>query len=229
MEENIHSGHRKRTREAFLKQDIELMADHEILEIILFYAYPRRDTNEIAHRLINAFGSIDAVIDAPFEELVKIKDVGENAATLLMIFSKFSKSYLKRANRIKNEVTLEKAEKYLKSAFFGKRAESIVAIFCDSKDKYLNIAEFDRGSSTETSFRPRELMEAAIRCNASRMIIAHNHPNGFAVPSSDDIKATVEIREIFQPLDIELTDHIIISENDSFSMRNSKKYRNIFL
>lgn len=227
-EKSIHDGHRKRVRESFLKRDIDSMPDHEILEFLLFYAYSRRDTNEIAHRLINTFGNLEAVMNAPYEELVKIKDIGENAATLILLFSRFSKSYIKRINSLKKEFTEDGIMEFLKSRFYGKRSEIIVAVFLDGRGQYINSTEIDRGTSTETSFRPRELVEVAMRCGAAKMILSHNHPNGFAVPSPADIRATIDIKDILNQLDIELVDHIIVAENDCFSMRKNKKYNEIF-
>lgn len=227
-EKGIHNGHRKRVRESFLKRDIESMPEHEILELLLFYAYSRRDTNEIAHRLINTFGSLEAVMNAPYDELVKVKDIGENAATLITLFSRFSKSYLRKVNSIKKELTEDELMNFLKARFFSERNEIILLIFCDSRGQHINTVEIERGTSSETSFRPREIVEAAMRCGASKVILSHNHPQGFAVPSQADVKATVDITDLLQQLDIELVDHIIVADNDCFSMRKSRKYNEIF-
>lgn len=227
-EKSIHEGHRKRVREAFLKRDIETMADHEILELILFYAYSRRDTNEIAHRLINTFGNLEAVMNASYDELLKVKDVGENAASLIILFSRFSKHYMIKASELKKEVSDEQLNDFLKARFHNERNEIIVVVLCDSRGQYINTISLERGTSGETYFRPREIVEAAIRCSAAKVILAHNHPRGFAVPSQADLKATVDIKDLLSQLDIELADHIIVAGNDSFSMRSSKKYREIF-
>lgn len=227
-EKSIHEGHRKRVREAFLKRDIESMADHEILELILFYAYSRRDTNEIAHRLINAFGNLEAVMNASYDELLKVKDVGENAASLIILFSRFSNHYMIKANELKKEMSEEKLMNFLKARFYNEKNEIIVVVLCDGRGQHINTVSLERGTSGETYFRPREIVEAAIRCNASKVILAHNHPRGFAVPSQADIKATVDIKDLLEQLDIEFVDHIIAAENDCFSMRKHKKYSEIF-
>lgn len=227
-EKGIHDGHRKRVRQSFLNRDIDTMPEHEILELILFYAYSRRDTNEIAHRLIKTFGNLDAVMNAEYEDLLSVRDVGENAATLIVLFSRFSKRYMKNSNALKKEFTGEEIINHLKARFHGEKSEVVVAIFCDSRGQYIKTFEIDRGSSTETAFRPRELAEAAIRCGASKMILSHNHPQGFAVPSSADLRATIDLKDIFEQLDIQLLDHIIVSQDDCFSMKNSKNYSHIF-
>ena len=227
-EKGIHDGHRKRVRQAFLNRDIDSMPEHEILELILFYAYSRRDTNEIAHRLIKTFGNLDAVMNAAYEDLLSVKDVGENAATLIVLFSRFSKRYMKNLSALKKDFTDEEITEHLKARFHGERSEVVVAIFCDSRGQYINTYEIDRGTSTETAFRPRELAEAAIRCGASKMILSHNHPQGFAVPSSADLRATIDLKDVFEQLDIQLLDHIIVAEDDCFSMKNSKNYGHLF-
>lgn len=227
-EKSIHSGHRKRVKESFLKRDIDSMPDHEILELLLFYAYARRDTNEIAHRLIDTFGSLEAVMNASYEDLVKIKDIGDNAATLIVFLSRFSKSYIKRTSKPKKEFTEEELYNYLKARFYGERNEIVVLVFCDRKDQFIKTFEIDRGTSTETSFRPREIVEAAMRCNAAKVFMAHNHPNGFAAPSMADIKATIDISDLLKQLDICLSDHIIVADDECFSFKKSKKYSNVF-
>lgn len=227
-EKGIHDGHRKRVRESFLNRNIESMPEHEILELLLFYAYSRRDTNEIAHRLIKTFGSLEAVMNAPYDELLKVKDIGENAATLIVLFSRFAKSYYIKKNSLKKDITEEELLDFLKARFSGERSEIVVLVFCNNRGQHINTVEIERGTSTETSFRPREIVEAAIRCGATKVIMAHNHPTGFAVPSQADLKATVDIIDLLQQLDIELVDHIIVSENDCFSMRKSRKYNEIF-
>lgn len=227
-EKGLHDGHRKRVRQSFLDRNIDSMPDHEILEMILFYAYPRRDTNEIAHRLINTFGNLEAVMDAAYEDLLQVKDIGENAATLIVLLSRYSKRYMKKANELKKEFTEEEIYNFLKARLCKEKNEIVVSIFCDNKGQFIKTAEIDRGTSTETAFRTRELVEAAIRCGASKVILAHNHPTGFAVPSQADLNATVDLREVLNQIDIELIDHIIVSDDDCFSMRKNKKYNIIF-
>lgn len=227
-EKNLHDGHRKRVRQSFLNRDINSMPDHEILEMMLFYAYSRRDTNEIAHRLIKTFGNLEAVMNAAYEDLLQVKDVGENAATLIVLFSRYAKRYMMKSNELKKEFTEEEIMNFLKSRLSHERNEVVVSIFCDNKGQFIKTAEIDRGTSTETAFRTRELVEAAIRCGASKVIISHNHPKGFAVPSQADVNATVDLKDIFAQLDIELIDHIIVADDDCFSMRMHKKYNSIF-
>lgn len=228
-ENNIHTGHRKRVRDSFLKRDLDSMPAHEILELLLFYSQPRGDTNELAHELINTFGSLEGVLSADYEDLMKVKGVGESTAVLLVLFSRLSIKYVSLLGEEKDFTDKSDVVEMLKMRYKGEKNELVLAAFYDSRGKYLNTVPISGGSINEATFKPRELAQAALRCNASRVILAHNHPQGFAVPSSADVQATKAVRAILMPLDIELTDHIIVAGEDSFSMSESKKYRDIFL
>lgn len=225
---NIHDGHRKRMRESFLKRDLSSMADHEILELLLFYSQPRGDTNELAHILIDAFGSLENVLNANYEDLTAIKGVGENTAVLLILFSKLSIRYVSKLGEEKDFKSKADVIEMLKMRYKGEKNERVLAVIYDSRGIYINTVAVASGSINDATFRPRDLAETVLRCNASKIILAHNHPQGFAVPSSADIKATSSVRATLLPLDIELVDHLIIADNDCFSMRDSKKYCNIF-
>lgn len=227
-EKSIHDGHRKRVREAFLKRDIASMPDHEILEILLFYSNPRKDTNELAHRLISNFGSLEGVLGAPFEELIKVSGVGENTAALLVLVSRLSLVYVERLGGKKDYRSKDDIIKSLCIRYKGESKENVLAVLYDKSGKYINTVKISDGGIDSASFKPRELAEAALRCNATRVILAHNHPQGFAVPSAADVQTTKDVRAILLPLDIELVDHIIVSGDDSFSMKDNKKYSSIF-
>ncbi|MCI5592176.1 MAG: DNA repair protein RadC [Oscillospiraceae bacterium] len=228
-ESSIHDGHRKRVREAFLKRDLDSMPEHEILELLLFYSQPRGDTNKLAHELINTFGSLESVLSANYEDLMKVKGVGESTAALLVLFSRLSIKYVSLLGEEKDFADKSDIIDMLKMRYKGEKNEVVLAVFYDSRGKYINTVSVGGGSISEATFKPRELAQAALRCNASRVILAHNHPQGFAVPSLADVQATKAVRAILMPLDIEMTDHIIIAGEDSFSMCESKKYRDIFL
>lgn len=228
LDKNIHSGHRKRMRESFLKRDFASMPEHEILEILLFYAHPRNDTNALAHSLINAFGSLERVLSAPYEELVKINGVGENAATLMVLSSRIATRYVASIDGEESYKTEDEVLKSIISRFANEPKEKVIAVLFDSKNKLLNIVEIATGGVEDASFRPRTLLEPVFRCEATKLILAHNHPQGFAVPSMADVETTVKIKEILKPLEIVLLDHVIVAGKDWFSMRNSRKYADLF-
>ena len=227
-EKNIHSGHRKRMRESFLKRDFNSLHEHEILEILLFYAHPRNDTNDLSHRLINAFGSLEGVLSAPYEELIKIDGVGERAAVLMVLFSRLAVRYVASTDSGEDYLPDDEIVKKIVVRLSSEPKEKVVAILLDKKKKILNVVEIASGGIDDAAFRVRSLLEPVIRCGATRVVLAHNHPQGFAVPSMADVEATIGVRKALHPVEVSLDDHIIVAGKDWFSMKNSKKYSDIF-
>ncbi len=227
-EKNIHSGHRKRMRESFLKRDFNSLHDHEILEILLFYAHPRNDTNDLAHRLINTFGSLEGVISAPYEELMKIDGVGESAAVLMVLFSRLAVRYVASVGNGEDYLTDDEIIKKIIVRLSNEPKEKIIAVLLDKKKKIINIAEIASGGIDDATFKVRALLEPVIRCGATRIVLAHNHPQGFAVPSMADVDATINIRKALYPIEVSLADHIIVAGKEWYSMKSNKKYSDIF-
>lgn len=228
QDKNVHSGHRKRMRESFLKRDFNNMPDHEILEILLYYAHPRNDTNALAHRLINAFGSLENVLSAPYEELVKVDGVGENAAVLVILFSRLAVRYVTNMDSDDAYKSDEELIKMIVARLAGEQKEKIIAVLLDKRQKLLNITEICTGGIDDATFKPRALLEPIFRCGATRVILAHNHPQGFAVPSKADAETTDSVRKLLKPLEISLDDHIIVAGKDWYSMKSNAKYADIF-
>ncbi len=227
-EKSIHDGHRKRMRESFLTRDFDTVPDHEILEILLFYAHTRKDTNELAHRLINAFGNLESVLSAPYEELVKINGIGESAAVLINLFSKLAVRYV---SAIDDEATIKTDDEIIRmivNRLANEPKEKVLIALLDRKRKLINITEVATGGIDDASFRPRALLEPIFRCGATRVVIAHNHPQGFAVPSMADVETTQTIKGLLRPLEVLFDDHIIVSGKDWYSMKSNKKYEDFF-
>ena len=227
-DKNVHSGHRKRMRESFLKRDFNSLHEHEILEILLFYAHPRNDTNDLAHRLINAFGSLEGVLSAPYEELIKIDGVGESAAVLMVLFSRLAVRYVASIDNGDEYMIDDEIVKKIVVRLSNEPKEKVVAVLLDKKKKILNVVEIASGGIDDAAFKVRALLEPVIRCGATRVVLAHNHPQGFAVPSMADVEATIGVRKALHPVEVSLDDHIIVAGKDWFSMKNSKKYSDIF-
>lgn len=159
-ESSIHDGHRKRVREAFLKRDLDSMPEHEILELLLFYSQPRGDTNKLAHELINTFGSLESVLSANYEDLMKVKGVGESTAALLVLFSRLSIKYVSLLGEEKDFADKSDIIDMLKMRYKGEKNEVVLAVFYDSRGKYINTVSVGGGSISEATFKPRELAQA---------------------------------------------------------------------
>ncbi len=225
----MHEGHRKRLRETFLKNGLDNFQSHNVLEMLLFYTIPRSDTNETAHRLMDRFGSLSAVLEAPVDELMKVKGVGERTAAFLHLIPEITRVYLKdKQENIKVLDTPEKVATYLLPYFVGKTKENIVLLCLDNKCAVKNCCIVAEGSVNMGEINRRNLVELAIRSNASSVIIAHNHPNGVPAPSKEDVETTLMLVSLFSSIDVKLTDHIIVAGGDWCSMASSAKFAPVF-
>ena len=219
----IHDGHREKMRQRFLKGGLEPFADHEALELLLYYAIPRRDTNPIAHALMDRYGSLSAVLAAPVEDLQKVEGIGESAAILLKLVPRLcAKARLADADR--QELVLNTASRagaYLLERFYGEQNEVIYQLCLDRKGKLLACERLSEGSSTAAELNIRRLVENALLSSASAVILSHNHPSGIALPSREDYATTQWVQEALRTIGVELLDHIIVAENDYVSLADS--------
>jgi DNA repair protein RadC len=193
-----------------------------MLELLLFYAIPRKDTNPLAHRLLQRFGSLAGVLDAPLDELRKVDGVGENAATLLKLVPQLAQQYeISKNDGVKILDTTTKAGNYLVPYFFGERDEVVYLLCLDAKCKVLACRELFRGGITSATVSARKIVEMAIGCNATSVVLAHNHPSGVALPSREDEAATRSIQRALDAVDILLADHIVVADGDFVSMADN--------
>ena len=222
----VHDGHRQRMRKRFMDHGIENFDDHNILEMLLFYAYARGDTNELAHRLMNHFGSLSAVFDAPMEELMQVDGIGESAALLIKLIPQVSKRYLESKSSFDDILnTTEKAGEFLVPKFFAEKDEVVYLVCLDAKFKVLNCRLLFRGSVNSANISIRKIVEVALTYNASNVILAHNHTSGIAIPSHDDEITTRKIEQALQSVDVVLADHIVVADGDYVSMANNGFFR----
>lgn len=218
----VHDGHRERLRRRFLEQGLDGFDDHNVLELLLFYALPRRDTNPIAHELLSAFGSLRGVFEATYEELSQVKGVGESAATLLKIIPEVSRRYLIDRDGCDDIIdTSEKAAAFLIPRYLLERDEVVYVMCLDSKNKLLCCKELFRGVVNTAEISIRKIAELALSRNAGGVIISHNHTSGIAIPSAEDEYTTKRIRDALLAMGIELKDHIVVAGDDYISMRDS--------
>lgn len=219
---SIHKGHRDRMKQEFLKGGLESFSDVRALELLLFYALPQGDVNPLAHTLLETFESLAGVMDAGFEELRQVPGIGEHAAILLKLIPALSAKYL--ASRTSETFILRDSrdlQDLFAPYFFGARNEmSFLACF-DAKGKLLGVRKVSEGSPTATDIGVRRMVSAALSCNASLVVLAHNHPSGIASPSDDDLSTTLYLRKYLQGMDIQLYDHVILTDDDMISLRDS--------
>lgn len=209
----LHDGHRQRAKERYGQVGADALADHELLELALFYAIPRQDTNETAHRLLKRFRSLQGVLQASPEELEQVEGVGKNAALLLHLMADISQ---------RARIT-SLPEKILNSpdrtgAYF---MELLYQVCLDGKGKLLTCRCIGKGTVSASAVHVRQVVENALYAGASTVILAHNHPSGVALPSDADVLVTRRIQEALAPLGIRLADHIIVADDDYVSMAES--------
>lgn len=212
---NIHKGHRQRLRERFLSDGINGFEHHNALELLLFFGIPRMDTNVIAHNLINTFGSISAVFDAPYEELLKVDMVSESAATLIKLIPSLARVYaVDKHSDTRVFDSPEVIGEFFINKFIGCTNEMVYIMLLDSSLQLIGCELISSGSVSSASVNIRTIVDLVVKHNACAVVMAHNHPRGLALPSSEDIAVTTKIKLGLKTLDIRFVEHIIIAQND---------------
>jgi len=220
--DNVHKDHRSRIRNRFLKEGLEAFEPHQALELLLTYAIPQKDVNPLAHDLLNTFGTIDKVFEAPFEELIKVKGIGEYSASLIRLAGAIPAYYTNSQNKdVRVLDSTEKLGKFFIPKFLGKTVECTYLLSMDNRLHVLDCSKISEGSVTEAPFPFRKVMDVLLRFRATAAVIAHNHPNGFALPSNTDCVVTRELMEYLERIEIQLLDHIIVSGKEYTSLRDS--------
>ncbi|MFA5659689.1 MAG: JAB domain-containing protein [Oscillospiraceae bacterium] len=225
--ENLHSGHRKRLKQSFLDNGLSSFQPHNVLELLLFYARPRIDTNEIAHRLLNNFKSLSGVFNAPYEELVKVEGLGENGAVLLKLIPQLLNIYSVDMSINEPMNSLKAVCNFFYGCYIGVKTEQLKVCCLDDNLHVVSCATVEDGGVNTVPVNVRKIVEATYRSNCSLIILAHNHPNGTAIPSDKDIQVTRQLTETLEAVGIKLLDHVIVGPKNAISMKEAG-YFNIF-
>jgi DNA repair protein RadC len=217
------AGHRARIRNRFLAAGGDAIADHELIEMILFLALPRRDTKPIARDLIARFGSYAAAISASVPELLGIEGLGEAGVAALKIV-KTSAERLAKAEVLYRPVlsNWDRLMEYLTAVLAREKIEQFRILFLDNRNRLLADEAQAKGTVNHTPVYPREVVKRALDLHATAIILVHNHPSGDPSPSQDDIEMTAEIKKAAASLGIVLHDHIIIGNGRWISFRKTK-------
>ena len=217
-----HEGHRQRMKERFLQNGLESLSGHEVLELLLYYALPYRDTNDLGHRLEDDFGSLVNVLDASPVDLQRVEGVTPHVATLLTLCGQLAHRYQKERYAVGQLLhTTAALGRFLIPYFAGKKEESVMLVSMDNRGKLLNATRIFEGSVNSSQFNYRMAVQQALRDNATVVVLAHNHPNGHALFSEADKNTTRAFAQVLELMDIQLLDHIVVSETDFVSMAES--------
>ncbi|MCI8336116.1 MAG: DNA repair protein RadC [Peptococcaceae bacterium] len=215
---NLHAGHRHRVKQRFVEEGLVNFHDHQVLELLLFYAQPYKDVNELAHLLLLKFGSLSGVFEASVHDLMQVKGVGYNTAVLLSLVPGIVNRYQMDKWRDKEVLTdTTKMGQYVLSLFSGRVNEAFYIICVDGQNKVKSVQLVSEGTSNEVSVYPRMLVEAIIRSQGKHIILAHNHPSGILRPSKMDIALTKQVIAILRAISVKVLDHIIVGKGRYYS------------
>ena len=218
----IHDGHRQRMKKRFLEHGLDNFDDVNTLELLLFYAQPRQDTNVLAHALLNKFGSLSGVLEASPEELRTVTGIGDNAAALLGLIPAVSRRYMVEKTPDSEPVdTPAAAGRYFIPRFMYEKEEVVLSLLLDARKRPILCREVSRGVVNAAEINARKLAELCLERRASAVILAHNHLSGVAMPSAEDESATAHLQRALGLIGVELSDHIVVAGCEYVSRRES--------
>ena len=223
--QQIHGGHRERVKKQFRANGMDQLDEVHALELLLFFCVPQGDTQPLARALLEHFGSFCQVLEAPPEELEKVRGVGSHVSTFLMLLTEASRYY--QIHRSQNSQCLATVEAYgqaLLPYFEGKRDEYVYMLCLDSKCKMICCRQVGQGSVNSAGVSVRRIVEIALSVNAVSVILAHNHPSGLAIPSKEDILTTRRMAVALDAVGVRLADHIVVADQEFVSLVDSAYY-----
>lgn len=224
---SIHDGHRQRLKHRFTEQGLDSFTQIQAVELLLFYCIPRQDTNELAHRLLERFGSFAQILDADPEELQSVKGIGGNTALFLKMLPAVARYYQVDKARMEGKplLTTEACGAYLLPYFLGRSNETVFLLCLDAKGKVICCRMVGEGGINSAGVPIRRIVEISLAAKATSVILAHNHPSGIALPSVEDVSTTQRVATALQAVDVVLADHLVIADDDFTSMVQSGYYR----
>ena len=225
-EKGWQDGHRERVRKRFMENGLDGFFDHQVLELMLFYCIPRKDTNDMAHILLNKFGSFSAVLDAPFESLLDC-GISSNAAVFIKLIPSLCSRYYQDSYHQKDDDS-KSMEEFILPHFIGQNEEQLFLVLLDAKGKRVFSYVVSRGTKSEASVNIQKIVQLGVQHDASCAIVAHNHPNGVNLPSKNDIDMTLRLQRALRNVGIVLFDHYIITGMECHSIFHMKKYKHLF-
>lgn len=213
--QNKGAGHRQRLRDTFLEQGIEAITDAEVIELLLTFGTPRSDCKEAARAALKEFGSLPAVLDAPGQRLSRIKGIGPKNIFALHFIQGVARRYLKQRLTGRKYISSSKdVADYLIHLMRGLQHEVFTVLYLDASHAIIETEILAEGTVTVNTVYPRELVKAALKHNASALVIAHNHPSGRLDPSPQDEQLTRTLHLVCSFMHINLLDHLIIGDGD---------------
>ncbi|MBE6594272.1 MAG: hypothetical protein E7644_00595 [Ruminococcaceae bacterium] len=223
-EKHLHHGHRQRMKERFAASKPDTFADHELLEMLLYYVLPRRDTNDLAHSLIEEFGSLTHVLEAEADRLAGVRGVSDATALYLNLLGETAKRYtVSKFDPVDKTPVFDTPEKiaaFLAPRFLGLTVERAYLLLFDNGMHLLDCFHVGDGSISRVGLSLRRIAERALAKNAAAAVLAHNHPGGLAIPSGDDRVFTHQLSEAMNLIELPLLEHFVFSDHDYATIMN---------
>jgi len=212
MSENIHQNHRQRMRDRAVREGFSSFADHELLEVLLYQSIPRVDTNPIAHALLKEFGTIKGVMDASVDDLCRVKGMGEKSAISFKLTVELMRRYeISTMKKTRTFTKMWQISEYLHPIFYGLGVEHLYMMMFNNGMELIECVKLSEGSVNATDVSIRKITELVITRRCSAVLLAHNHPNGVAIPSSGDLNFTEVLYAHLETLGISLVEHLIFA------------------
>lgn len=212
-------GHRLRLRQKFERTGMDAFLEHEMLELLLTYAIPRKNTKPIAWALLRRFGSLAAVLDAEPAELASVENVGKNTALFLKIIRSTYHQYAK--DELQGTCVVQTPQQlmdYCRAALAGRKEEFLEIIFLSGRSTVIGTQTIAKGDIDAIAVTPRKIIACALAAKATSMVLVHNHPSGDATPSDEDVSFTAKTKQAAQAMGLNLYDHLIVGKGQVFSM-----------
>ena len=224
----MHTGHRSRLKSKFSRVGFNGFEDHEVLEFLLTFAIPQKDVNPLAHELINHFGSLNAVLDAPIKELEQVPGIGNHAAVFLSMMPQMARRYLDNpaADKRCSMATAAQRIEYFIPKFVGAKSECLYAALLNSNLEVITCEQIADGSINAIHLEYRKLIDIAVRHHATGIVLAHNHPSN-PNPSIEDITTTISVQEALSVCGIHVLDHIIVCRDSAVSLASTGRLKHV--
>ena len=219
MKKPHYHGHRRRLKERYLKNGINALTEYEIIELLLFYSIPVKDTKPIAKELLKKFSNIKGIFNnLDSKKIYEVKGFGENSLILFKLINDLH-SLIETQEIFKTKIldNLEKVIKYAKASLGNKKREELKVLCLNSKNELIKDVTVDYGTENEVYIYPRKIIKIALDYNSTAVILIHNHPSGNVNPSLNDIEITKKLKNLLNNIGITLHDHIIISSDNYYS------------
>lgn len=231
MAEHNHEGHRQRIKKRVKNYGLKALEEHEIIEVLLTYPIPRKDTNGIAHDLLKTFGSLNNVINADVSRLKNVKGVGDETCLFFKMLSELIEIYLEKDNKgpAPNLSTQERCVNYFREHFRIKQNECFYCFCLSASGKLMHYFMHESSDEGHVNFPFKEIIDNVAIPGVNNAIILHTHPNGSVNPSLEDILATKRVQSICSVLGVRLSDHIILNETENYSFNKANELQPINL